>query len=32
MVVHFLGEDEIIRGVRERSGPAVGEISSGVYK
>jgi hypothetical protein len=25
MVVHFLGEDEIIRGVRERSGPAVGE-------
>jgi hypothetical protein len=32
MVGHFLGEDEIIRGVRERPGPAVREISSGVYE
>jgi len=28
MVHHFLGENEIIRGVRERPGPAVREISS----
>jgi len=32
MVHHFLGENEIIRGVRERPGPAVREISSGVYE
>jgi len=32
MVGHFLGEDEIIRGVREKPGPAVREISSGVYE
>ncbi len=32
MVGHFLGENEIIHGVRERPGPAIGEISSGVYE
>jgi len=31
-VGHFLGEVEIIRGVREEPGPAVREISSGVYE
>jgi hypothetical protein len=28
----FLGEDEIVRGLRERPGPPVREISPGVYE
>jgi hypothetical protein len=28
----FLGEDEIIRGVRERPRPTAGKISPGVYE
>jgi hypothetical protein len=32
MVGMFLGEDEILRGVRERGGAPVQEISPGVYE
>ena len=32
MVDHFLGEDEIIRGIKERPGPPVRETSPGVYE
>jgi hypothetical protein len=32
IILHFLGEDEIIRGERERSGPSVREASPGVYE
>jgi hypothetical protein len=32
MILHFLGEDEILRGVRERPGPPVRETSPGVYE
>lgn len=32
MILHWLGEDEIIRGERERPGPPVRETSPGVYE
>jgi hypothetical protein len=32
MVLMFLGEDQIIRGERERPGPPVRETSPGVYE
>ena len=32
IIAHFLGEDEITRGERERSGPPVTETSPGVYE
>ena len=32
MILHFLGEDEIMRGERERPGPPVRETSPGVYE
>jgi hypothetical protein len=32
MLGHFVGEDEIIRGERERPGPPVRETSPGVYE
>ena len=32
MLGHFVGEDEIMRGVRERPGPPVRETSPGVYE
>jgi hypothetical protein len=32
MIEHFLGEDEIIRGERERPGPPVRVVSPGVYE
>ncbi len=32
MILHFLGEDAIIRGERERLGPPVRETSPGVYE
>jgi hypothetical protein len=32
MILNFLGEDEILRGVRERPGPPVRETSPGVYE
>ncbi len=32
MILHFLGEDAIIRGERERPGPPVRETSPGVYE
>ncbi len=30
MILHFLGEDQIMRGERERPGPPVRETSPGV--
>jgi hypothetical protein len=32
MILFWLGEDEIVRGVRERPGPRVRETSPGVYE
>ena len=32
IIAHFLGEDEILRGERERPGPPVRETSPGVYE
>jgi hypothetical protein len=32
MILHFLGEDQIMRGERERPGPPVRETSPGVYE
>ncbi len=32
MILHFLGEDEIIRGERERPGPPVREVAPGRYE
>jgi hypothetical protein len=32
MILHWVGEDEIIRGERERPGPPVRETSPGVYE
>ncbi len=32
MILHFLGEDAIMRGEMERPGPAVRETSPGVYE
>ena len=32
MLWHFLGEDEIVRGERDRPGPPAVETSSGVYE
>ncbi len=32
MILHFLGEDAIIRGEAERTGPPVRETSPGVYE
>jgi len=32
MILHFLGEDAIIRGERESPGPPVRETSPGVYE
>jgi hypothetical protein len=32
MILNFVGEDEILRGVRERPGPPVRETSPGVYE
>ena len=32
MIGHFVGEDQIIRGERERPGPPVRETSPGVYE
>jgi hypothetical protein len=32
MLLHWLGEDEILRGKRERPGPPVRETSPGVYE
>jgi hypothetical protein len=32
ILLHLLGEDEIIRGERERPGPPVRETSPGVYE
>ena len=32
IIAEFLGEDEIIRGVRERPGPPVVETTPGVYE
>lgn len=32
MLGHFVGEDQIIRGERERPGPPVRETSPGVYE
>jgi hypothetical protein len=31
-IAHFLAEDEIMRGLRERPGPPVRETSPGVYE
>lgn len=32
IIAHFLGEDEIIRGVRERPGPPVAETNAALYE
>jgi hypothetical protein len=32
IILHFLGEDQIIRGERERPGPPVRETSPGCYE
>jgi hypothetical protein len=32
MLGHFVGEDQIVRGERERPGPPVRETSPGVYE
>ena len=32
MILFWLGEDEIVRGLRERPGPLVRETSPGVYE